>query len=108
MDDGPNEIDYSEWSKSELSTLYNQIILTARENPEYRRYVRNKWNLSIEEFWKISLKVKMKEIREELKKERYRRKAIEFLVKRWEGMTDEEADREFADLKSEVEYKNPN
>jgi len=102
------QFDYSEWSKSELDQLYHDIINTARNNPEYRRYVMKKWNIGIEEFWKRAMAVKMKDIRKEIKRKLCRDMVVKYFQDRHNNMTDLEADREWQHLKAVVAYKNPN
>jgi hypothetical protein len=103
-----SNLDYSTFSKKELDQLYKAIIDAARKDSNYRRHLMQTWDIGIEEFWKRALECQFKDIKEGIRKEKYKNTVIKYLVERWATMSDEDADREWDHLKAEVTYKNPN
>ncbi|GGW37246.1 hypothetical protein [Arenibacter certesii] len=106
--DNTSEFDYTQLSKSELGELYHKIIDAALENNGYKLHVLQKWNISQEEFHRRSLASIAIRKREKDRKLEVKKVVLEYLRKRYETMSNEDAEREWKHLKAEVEYRNPN
>lgn len=103
-----SEFDYTQLSKSELGELYHKIIDAALVNHGYKLHVLRKWNISHEEFHQRALASIATRKQEKDKKLEVKIIVLEYLVKRYANMSNEEAEREWKHLKAEVDYRNPN
>ena len=103
-----SEFDYTQLSKSELGELYHKIIDAALENYRYKLHVLQKWNISHEEFNSRAIASLAIRKQEKNRKLEVKKIVLEYLRKRYETMSNEDADREWKHLKAEVEYRNLN
>lgn len=100
--------DWTKLTKSELDTLYHQIIDKALENYEYRLHVLFKWKINYEEFHHRAARSLAIRIRREEQRMKKHDIIGAYFKKRWDNLTPEEVEANRKWIIEQGKHRNPN